>query len=465
MKQTADKATSTGSKLPLSVKLGFGIGDLGGNLFFTAMGFYSLIYLTDTVGLSASLAGIAILIGKFWDAVTDPMMGYISDRTRSRWGRRRPYLLFGALPLLLSMWYFFSAPNYTNAQTTGFLWATLALCLLNTAYTVVNIPYGSLTPEITKDYQERTSLNGFRFSFAVIGTILGAAVVLPIVNLAKNPHAGYSHVGLLFGFIMAATILTTFFAVRETSHKDEPRPKTKFFETFLVVFKNKTYMRLAAVYTLNLTGITFVQTMLVYYFKYIYKNEAMTTIAMLLLLGVAMLCVPLSVLVAKRIGKKRTYQLALGILVVSCLAIFFFAHTLGMIFTFCVMVFAGVGIGFGYVPPFAMLPDVVEVDAIQTKTRKEGAYYGMWTFFSKIGVALAAALAGVFLGFAKFVPNVVDQASSALFTIRLMIGPAPALIFLLGIMLIQPYPLDEQKYDAILAQEQQEEKAPITPLA
>ena len=170
MKQTADKATHSGSKLPLSVKLGFGIGDLGGNLFFTAMGFYSLIYLTDTVGLAASLAGIAILIGKFWDAVTDPMMGYISDRTRSRWGRRRPYLIFGALPLLLSMWYFFSAPNYTNAQTTGFLWATLALCLLNTAYTVVNIPYGSLTPEITKDYQERTSLNGFRFSFAVIGT-------------------------------------------------------------------------------------------------------------------------------------------------------------------------------------------------------------------------------------------------------------------------------------------------------
>ena len=456
MKKTSDHETNTASKLPLSVKLGFGIGDLGGNLFFTAMGFYSLIYLTDTVGLAASLAGIAILIGKFWDAVTDPMVGFLSDRTRSRWGRRRPYLLFGALPLLLAMWYFFSAPDYSGAQTAGFLWATFALCLLNTAYTVVNIPYGSLTPEITKDYQERTSLNGFRFSFAVIGTILGAAVVLPIVNLAKNPHVGYSHVGLLFGFIMAATILTTFFSVRETTHLSDPRPKTKFFDTFLVVFKNKTYMRLVAVYTLNLTGITFVQTMLVYYFKYIYQNETMTTIAMLLLLGVAMLCVPLSVLVAKRIGKKRTYQLALAILVVSCLAIFLFAHTLGMVFTFCVMVFAGVGIGFGYVPPFAMLPDVVEVDAIQTKSRKEGAYYGMWTFFSKIGVALAAALSGVFLGFAKFVPNIVDQTPGALFTIRLLIGPVPALIFLAGILLIQPYPLDEQKYDAILAEEQQE---------
>lgn len=458
MKQKADNASARpASRLPLRVKLGFGIGDLGGNLFFTAMGFYSLIYLTDTVGIAASLAGIAILVGKFWDAVTDPMVGFLSDRTRSRWGRRRPYLLFGALPLLLAMWYFFSAPDYSAAQTTGFLWATFALCLLNTAYTVVNIPYGSLTPEITKDYKERTSLNGFRFSFAVIGTILGAAVVIPIVSLAGDPHKGYSIVGLLFGIIMAATILTTFFTVRETPHKDEPRPKAKFFETFLVVFKNKTYLRLVAVYTLNLTGITFVQTMLVYYFKYIYRDEGMTTIAMLLLLGVAMLCVPLSVLVAKRLGKKRTYQLALGILTISCLAMFFFAHTLGMLFTFCVMVFAGVGIGFGYVPPFAMLPDVVEVDAVQTKTRKEGAYYGMWTFFSKIGVALAAALSGVFLGFAKFVPNLVDQAGSALLAIRLMIGPAPAIIFLAGILLIQPYPLDEKNYDAILALEDQPE--------
>ena len=102
-------------------------------------------------------------------------------------------------------------------------------------------------------------------------------------------------------------------------------------------------------------------------------------------------------------------------------------------------------------------PDVVEVDAVQTKTRRDGAYYGMWTFFSKIGVALAAALSGVFLGFAKFVPNLVDQAPSALFTIRLMIGPAPALIFLAGILLVQPYPLDEKRYDEILAEAEQEE--------
>ncbi len=448
------------AKLPLRVKIGFGIGDLGGNLFFTAMGFYSLIYLTDTVGVAAAWAGIAILIGKIWDAITDPMMGFISDRTRSRWGRRRPYFLFGALPLLLSMWFFFSGPDFSNDQLTGFIWAALALCLLNTAYTVVNVPYSSLTPELTKNFKERSTLNGFRFGFAVIGTMLGGAIVKPIIGLAgndalgkPNDHLGYALVGLIFGFLMAATILITFLTVREPDHANTPRPTQKFFATFAAVFKNKTYLRLVAVYTLNLTGITFVQTMLVYYFKYLYKDEPMTTLALLLLLGVAMICVPVSVLVAKNIGKKRTYQLALAILTISCLAIFVFAHTLGMTFFLVVMVFAGVGIGFGYVPPFAMLPDVVEVDAIRTKTRKEGSYYGMWTFFSKIGVALAAALSGMFLDLAKFVPNAIDQVPSTLLTIRLLIGPVPAVIFIAGILLIQRYPLDEKSYNAIIAEE------------
>ena len=451
MKNEETAAVKT-TKLPLHVKMGYGVGDLGGNLFFTAMGFYSLIYLTDTVGIASALAGAAILIGKFWDAVTDPTMGYISDRTRSRWGRRRPYFLFGALPLLLAMWYFFSAPDFQNRQTLGFIWTIIALCLLNTAYTVVNIPYGSLTPDLTKDFKERTSLNGFRFSFAVIGTILGAAVVLPIVNAASDSHKGYSNVGLIFGIIMAGTILITFFTVRET-RQNQVVARQKFFSTFAVVFKNKHYLRLAAVYTLNLTGITFVQSMLLYYFKYIYQDADSSTIAMILLLGIAMICIPISVQISKKIGKKRTYQLALGILAVCCLAMFFFSHILGMTFTFVVMGVAGVGLGFAYVPPFAMLPDVVEVDAVQTKSRKEGAYYGMWTFFSKIGVAVAAALSGAFLGLASFVPNVVDQTSSALFTIRLLIGPVPAVIFAAGILLVQRYQLDEKTYNSIVGQE------------
>ena len=436
-------------KLSLGVKMGFGAGDLGGNLFFTAMGFWSLFYLTDIAGLPAAAAGFAILIGKIWDAVTDPLMGFISDRTRSRFGRRRPYFLFGSVPLFLSMWWFFSAPRFAT-EAGGVLWAALVLCLLNTAYTVVNIPYGSLTPELTKDYNERNSLNGFRFSFAVIGTILGAAVVLPVVGLAgENTRLGFSYAGFLFGLVMALSILTTFFSVREQDRSHEAPLSERFFETFMSVFKNGTYVRLLVVYACNLTGVTFVQTILVYYFKYLYRNEGMTTIAMICLLVTAMVCIPVSVLLAKKTGKKRLYQIALGIIAVGCMAVFLFGHILGMYYTLAVMVFAGIGIGFSYVPPFSMLPDVIEVDAVRTAKRKEGAYYGMWTFVSKIGIALAPALVGLVLSLSGFTPDAV-QTPGTLLAIRVLIGPVPVAIFLAGILIIERYPLDEMTYEGIV---------------
>ena len=456
MSEAIVKQAAKAGKLSVGTKLGYGVCDLGGNLFFTAMGFWSLYYLTDTVGVPAAAAGIAVMIGKLWDAVTDPMMGYISDRTRSRWGRRRPYLLFAALPLFLSMWWFFTNPHITDS-TLVTIWAAFALCFLNTAYTVVNIPYSALTPELTQDYHERSSLNGFRFGFAVFGTLLGAGAVLPIVNAFANKNTGYSAVGAILGLIMMISALITFASVREPDHSKEPKPTEKFFETFLAVFKNRHYVIVLLTYALNLTALTFVQGILAYYFKYLYRNEAMTTLAMVLLLVTAMVCIPISVIVSKHIGKKRTYQFSLSILAISCLAIFFLGHILGMNFFLAMMLFAGIGIGFGYVAPFAMVPDTVEVDALKTGKRKEGAFYGMWTFTSKVGTSLAIALTGVILSLAKYVaPNSTNlsplQPESTTLAIRMLIGPVPAVIFIAAIVLIQFYKLNEKEYAAILAE-------------
>jgi GPH family glycoside/pentoside/hexuronide:cation symporter len=433
-------------KLSLGTKLGFGAADLGGNLFFTAMGFWTLNYLTDTVGLSAAAAGAAVMIGKLWDAVTDPMMGFISDRTRTRWGRRRPYLLFGAIPLALTMWLFFTNPHI-GSQAWLTIWAAIALCALNTAYTVVNIPYSSLTPELTKDYHERSSLNGFRFGFAVIGTILGAGAVLPLVGIfGADRSAGFSFMGAVLGFLMAASTLVTFFSVHEPDHSHEPIPTEKFFPTFLAVFKNRPYVILLLTYALNLTALNFVQGILVYYFKYIYRNEALTTLAMILLLVTAMVCIPISVKVSKHIGKKRTYQICFAILASACLVIYFLGHRLGSSFFLAMMVYAGIGVGFGYVAPWAMVPDTIEFDAVRTGNRKEGAFYGMWTFTSKVGTSLAIALTGAILGAAGYAANLPEQSASALGAIRLIIGPIPTLVFLAALVLIERYPIDEKTY-------------------
>ncbi len=451
------KTDQPGARLPLRTKLGFGVADLGGNLFFTAMGFWSLNYLTDTVALPAAAAGAAVMVGKLWDAVTDPAMGFISDRTRSRWGRRRPYLLFGAVPLFLTMWFFFSNPHLAN-PVTATIWAAIALCLLNTAYTVVNIPYSSLTPELTQDYHERSSLNGFRFGFAVIGTILGAGAVLPIIGLFKTRDAGFSGVGAILGTVMAVTALITFFSVREPDHSKTPRPTEGFFETFLAVFKNRPYVTILITYALNLTALNFVQGILVYYFKYLYNNEGATTIAMILLLVVAMLCIPVSVIVSKHLGKKRTYQISFFILATACMAIFLLGHVLGMNFFLAMMVYAGIGIGFGYVAPWAMVPDTIEYDAVRTGKRKEGAFYGMWTFTSKVGTSLAIFLTGIILGLAKYSPNLATQSDSARLAIRLIVGPIPAAVFLAAMVLVQFYPIDEKAYAALM-QESREHPA------
>lgn len=153
MQQQVETVKLHSGKLPFWTKLGFGICDLGGNLFFTMMGFYLLFFMTDVVGLAAGLAGTALMVGKIWDAVTDPTVGYISDQTRTRWGRRRPYMFIGSFFLFITMVLMFTAPGY-ESQAQLFIWAAVMYCLLCTAYTLVNIPYGALTPELTTDYNE-----------------------------------------------------------------------------------------------------------------------------------------------------------------------------------------------------------------------------------------------------------------------------------------------------------------------
>jgi GPH family glycoside/pentoside/hexuronide:cation symporter len=327
--------------------------------------------------------------------------------------------------------------------------------ILNTAYSIVNTPYSSLTPELTDDYHERTSLNGFRFGFAVIGTILGAAAVQPIVAAFPTKITGFSMMGLILGTVMAVTALVTFLSVREHGHATKELPKEGFLETYGAVFKNKPYVILLATYGLNLIGLTFVQAVLVYYTKYIYENEAMTTPAMTALLLVAMVFIPVSVFVSKRVGKKRTYQISFAIIASACAAIFLFGHVLGEKFFLGMMIYAGIGIGFGYVPPWAMLPDAVEYDAAKTGKRKEGAFYGMWTFTTQEGQSLALLGTGLILSLGGYVAEAAQTASAKL-AIRLLIGPIPIFVFVAALVLIQFYPLDEKAYTALMAEKKDE---------
>ncbi|MDR0496511.1 MAG: MFS transporter, partial [Treponema sp.] len=353
----------SGGRLTVKQKLGFGIFDLGGNMLFTLMSFWALKYLTDTVGIAAAWAGTAVMIGKAWDAVTDPAMGFITDRTLSPWGRRRVYLLFGAVPMMLSMVFFFTAPQYIP-QSMHIVWAVIALMLLNTTSTVINVPYASLTPELTNDYHEQSSLNGYRFGCAVFGTIAGAGAVQPLVQLFASPSAadplldqrGFSMMGLILGAVMMIATLLTFLGTKEKKLRREDLPTESFIATYKAVFYNKPYVLLLLTYALHMTGISFLTTILTYYTENVLRRSDITTIALILLLVTAMLFIPVSVLVSKKIGKRRTYQICFAIISSACGLLYFLGHRMPLEFFFATMVYAGIGVGFSYVAPFAMLP-------------------------------------------------------------------------------------------------------------
>lgn len=437
-----------GQKLSKKIKAGYGVCDFGGNLFFTVIAFLLLNYLTDTVGLAAGLAGIVVAVGKIWDAITDPMVGYLSDRTGSKMGRRRPYMLYGSFPLFITMVIMFTNPRLSS-QGMLFIWALVVYCLLCTAYTLVNIPYNSLTPELTQDYHERTSLNGYRFGFAVFGTLLGAGAALPIINAFASKNTGFTVMGTIFGAVMMITALITVVSIREPDIKRE-KLEEGFFSTYLKVFKNKPYVLVLLTYTLHITALTVISGIAIYYFKYIHNAETQTTIAMLVLLGTAMVFIPLSVVIAKKTGKKTVYGIGMLIIVFSLMILFFFGHTRPINFSFFIMFVMGIGMGFTYVMPWAMVPDAVEYDYLMTGERKEGAFYGIWTFGIKIGQAVALAISGGVLSLTGYIPD-VPQTALAELGIRLLIGPIGAVIFLLAVVMLYFYPITEKRYNEILS--------------
>ena len=437
----------TGKRLSLKEKLGYGVCDLGGNLFFTIIAFLLLNYLTDTVGISAGLAGAIIMIGKIWDAITDPVTGYISDRTKSRWGRRRSFMLYGSFPLFVAMILMFTNPGLSS-QTMLFVWGLTVYCLLCTAYTLVNIPYNALTPELTQDFHERTILNGYRFGFAVIGTLLGAGAALPLIGAFSSKSAGFTAMGAIFGFIMMVTALVTVFSVKETG-APLMDTSTGFFQTYLKVFKNKPYVLILLTYTFHITALTVVSGIAIYYFKYIHNDEPKTTIAMVVLLVTAMVFIPISVVVSKRLGKKLVYGIGMFVFSVAIMVLFFFGHTMPINFSFLMMFVAGTGMGFTYAMPYAMVPDAVEYDYLITGERTEGAFYGIWTFGIKIGQAVALGITGAVLSLTGYIPDVA-QPDTVLLGIRYLLGPVSAVIFILSIVTLYFYPINEKRYNEIL---------------
>ena len=339
-------------------------------------------------------------------------------------------------------------PISLPTQLRLFIYVTFLYCLLNTAYTLVNIPYAALLPELTDDYHQRTVLTAYRMSFAVIGTFFGAALVMPIIGLFSTANLGWSMMGTFMGAVMLFSTLATVFAIKEPK-RSAPVEQESFRSTFSVVLRDKVFLSALLPWTFFITGTSMVQGALVYYFSYIFGNEGLFQIALVALLTFSLICIPLWVRVANRIGKKKCYTLGMAIMALGVLLFSLLGRTLGPVFGVIVMGISGIGLSTHYVMPHAILPDIVEYDAItRNKGRAEGVFSSLWTFSSKLGQAFALALNGWILALFGYQSENVSEVAKI--GIMLLCGPLPVIWYIIGILILRFYPIDREYYEAML---------------
>ena len=427
----------------------YGFGDTGLSLTTTIIGVYFLMYLTDVVGLSPGIAALAIFVGRSWDYINDPIFGHLSDRTRTRWGRRRPYLLFGALPFALAFSLLWWRPPMESVGLLALYYA-LAYVLFDTAATMLYMPYFALTPELTSDYDERTSLTTYRMFFSILGSLVAFTIPLMMIG-AFNP-ASASRVltmGLTFGVVSAAPFILVFFGTRERSDYIPPE-RTGLRKSLRIAFRNKPYVFGLLIFLLTWVAVEIVQATLLFFIKYVVHREPESDLIMSTIFVTAILVLPVWAWVSRRWSKRIAYIGGIGFWAfVQLLLISLNISTpLSILLTLCVL--AGVGVAAAHVLPWAILPDAVEWGEWQYGERNEGMLYSLVTLIRKVTTSLAVPMLGVLLEITGYQPNVACQPDSALLGIRIAMGPIPAIILCGGIFFALRYPLSREEHARIV---------------
>ena len=445
----------TNIKLSLGKKVRFGVGDFGASVIIASLQFYMLFYYTDVVGINPAVAGTAMLVGKLtWDMINDGLFGYLIDRTKSRWGRRRPYLMFGSIPLGLSFWALLSLPTGLN-DVVAFFAIIGTFMLYDTFQTLVNTAYSTMTAELTTDYDERTGLATTRMLFNVIGYIFGAAVttILAAVfqdSLGLSLRTSWSLVGLVFGLLAAGTLMIPAFSKDLKPVVEQEPSAMPALKSLLSTFKNKPFVKFVVITSIMSTAFTLVTAMLPYFIKYQIQMESSGSIIMLLLLlTLAIFLIPCKQ-VADKIGKAKTYALGITIASVALIVAFALPHRASGII-FGVAIVAGLGFSSQWICPHSMMPDVIEYDELMTGKRREGLYYGMWNMTGKITGALGSAMCGWGLAIFGYVEN-VEQTDLSRLGIRLLFTLIPAFLLLVCVPLLIRYPITKKTHADVMRQ-------------
>jgi GPH family glycoside/pentoside/hexuronide:cation symporter len=454
---------SHSDRLTFSTKLAYGVGQLGSEIPNNILVFFLLFFLTSVAGLNPTLAGSVLLVGKVWDAISDAPIGILSDRTRSPLGRRYPWMLVGALPLGIGLMLQWLVPSTANQWLLFAYYAAIAL-LANTAFTAVAVPYSALAAELTPDYDDRTSLVSFKAAFSIGASFLSLSLAQVIFANIANPSRQYLVLGATCGTIaMAAVYLCVwgtyqrYQAVQAQQVRASAAPSLPIWQQLRIALSNFPFLCVIGIYLCSWLGLQVTAAILPYFVVHWMKlPDYHLTQTVLTVQGTALGTLFFWSILAQRLGKRAIYgmgiPLTIGALVGLC-----FLQPGQVALMYSLAAIAGFGLSTAYLVPWSMLPDVIDLDELQTGQRREGIFCGLVVQLQKIAIAIALFLVGKILDWAGFIPTTSEetlpiQPDSALWAIRWLIGPVPALVLVFGLIAAYLYPITRSKHGEILLQ-------------
>ncbi len=441
-------------KLSLSTKLAYGAGDFGTSITSNVLIFFLLPFFTDVAGIRPAIAGAILAVSKIWDAINDPIVGVLSDRTRTSWGRRRPWMFWAAIPFGLSFMAQWWVPFPDNEVALVIYYGAIAI-LFNTFFTCVNLPYTALTPELTQDYDERTSLNSFRFAFSIVGSILSGVLHPFIVGYFQTPAIGYLVAGIVWGILSVLPIFWCVWGTREKYTHQEEVEEISIVNQLKIAFSNRPYLYVIGIYLCSWLAFQNTATIIPYYVTYwMQLKPEFIGLTILAVQGTALIMLFVWARISIRIGKKAVYVWGMSIWILAQVGLYFLQPgQVGLMFGLAAI--AGVGVSTAYMIPWAMIADVIELDELTTGQRREGIFYGFMVLLQKFGLAIALLGVGLALDHAGFIKPVngqvvLQQPEAVLQTLRVMIAPLPTACLIVGIGLAALYPITKEAHAEIL---------------
>lgn len=434
----------TTTKLSFKEKVGYSLGDTASHFVWDMVGFWLLFFYTDVYGISAAAAGTIMLVARFWDMAIDPIIGVVSDRTNTRWGKFRPYILFGAIPYAILAILTFTTPNF--GELGKIIYAGATYVLLMTAYATINLPYSALGAVMTDDTYERAGLNTYRFIAGFSGQFIVTGLALTLAKFFGNGNKaqGFQYTVFLF----AALSLVFFFITFQTTKERVQPPKAQknsLKEDFRNLFKNQAWVILALVGIISFIMFAMQNAAIAYYFKYYLGKE--DNVQLFNVVGTVALIValPLSKPLAKRFGNKNVF---IGSSLIS--GLFFILIYLARVQDITSICVFNIIAKMAYAPAvpllWTMIADSADYGEWKSGRRSTGLYFSAAVFAQKAGWGIGAAIAGWILTLSQFVPN-VPQTDTAITGIKLLVSVIPGILYMSCAIFMIFYKIDKQTTD------------------